>query len=363
MTAFEALACAPSPRRLRWSLAVPTLDREDVLVRSLRANVRQSWPPGQVVVVDASAAWERTRDRVLAEVAPELPGAQWIYVGSKVRSLTHQRNLGLARCTGDVVFFLDDDSFMYRSCAEEVMRVYEADEGGEIGGVCADLADRMEGAAEAAESFPDERKGLAGVVARLVHRQWLQERLFIPYDGRFHERPVPGLGPVGDEVEPVPLFHGCRMTFRASAVRAAGGFEEMLTGACYGEDIDLSYRVSRDKALVIARKAVLRHEQVPVARPKRELNTALIVLNAIALYRIYGREPGSSAGATRAYSFLLRRAALELLRDCARRRRDMPCTSGMLHALKHAPTLLSLQGEALRNRYAEIQRELYATCS
>ncbi|MGH7440300.1 MAG: glycosyltransferase family 2 protein [Polyangiaceae bacterium] len=351
---------APVPMRLRWSLAVPTLDREDVLVRSLRANILQSRPPAQVVVVDASAAWERTRDRVLAEVAPELPGAEWIYLGSKVRSLTHQRNLGLGRCTGDVVFFLDDDSFMYRSCAEEVMRVYEADEGEEIGGVCADLADRLEGAAE---TDGEHRKGISGLLVNVAHRQWLQERLFIPYDGRFHERPVPGLGRLGGDVEPARLFHGCRMTFRASAVRAAGGFEEMLTGACYGEDIDVSYRVSRDKALVMARRAALRHEQVPVARPRRELNTALVVLNAIALYRIHGREPGATAGAARACAFLLRRAALELLRDCARARRGMPCTRGVMRAVKYAPTVLSLEGDALRKRYIDIQRELYAACS
>lgn len=343
---------------LRWSLAVPTLNREDILVRSLLANVRQSRPPSQVVVVDSSAGWERTRDRVMREVAPELPGAEWIYLGSEVRSLTHQRNLGLARCTGDVVFFLDDDSFMYRSCAEEVMRVYEADDRGEIGGVCASLADRLEGAAEAAEPALETRRGVAGSLLRLAHRQWWQDRLFIPYDGRFHVRPVAGLT---DDVVPVPLFHGCRMTFRASAVRQAGGFEEMLTGACYGEDIDISYRVSREKALVWAKKATLRHEQVPVARPKRELNTALVLLNAIALYKIYG--PKVSAAPRLAYSFLLERATLELLRDCARPRRGMPYTSGVVRAARYAPTILSLEGDVLRERYKAIQKELYATCS
>ncbi len=348
----------PRPMALTWSLAVPTLNREDILVRSLLANVRQTRLPSQVVVVDSSDGWQRTRERVLAEVAPQLPGAEWIYIGSDVKGLTRQRNLGLARCTGDVVFFLDDDSFMYRDCAEHVMQVYEADAEGRIGGVCASLADRLEGAPVAAQKPVEDRSGLPGRVLQLAHRQWWQDRLFIPYDGRYHVRPVEG---APSDVVPVGLFHGCRMTFRAAAVRAAGGFEEMLTGACYGEDIDVSYRVSRDRALVWAKRAVLRHEQVPVARPKRALNTALVVLNAIALYKLYG--PKESDARRLAYTFLLERATLELLRDVARPRRWMPYTQGVMRAAQFAPTVLSLEGDALRKEYAGIQRRLYALCS
>src|SRR5262249_26072267 len=149
----------------------------------------------------------------------------------------------------------------------------------------ASLANHLEGTPPPDEQPLEERAGLAGRLMRLAHRQWWQDRLFIPYDGSFHVRAVNG---TTSDVEPVALFHGCRMTFRAAAVREAGGFEEMLTGACYGEDIDVSYRVSRKKALVWSKKAMLRHEQVPVARPKRELNTALVLLNAIALYKMHG---------------------------------------------------------------------------
>jgi GT2 family glycosyltransferase len=342
---------------LAWSLVVPTLNREDVLIRSLRANVRQTRPPSQVIVVDSSENWQQTRDRVLAEVAPEAPNVEWVYIGSDIRSSTRQRNLGLARCTGDVVFFLDDDSFMYRDCAEQIMLVYEGDTDEKIGGVCASLADRQEGVPAPNGGSEERGRSLRSRLMQLVERQWWQVRLFIPYDGQFHVREVEGFS---RDVVSVPVFHGCRMTFRTKAVRELAGFEEMLIGAAYGEDIDLSYRVSRQRALVAATKASLCHEQVPVARPKRQLNTALVLLNAIALYKLNRADDG--AAGRFAYSFLLERATLEFLRDCARPRRWMPHTLGAVRAARFVPAVLRLEREALRHEYPGMQRRLYELC-
>lgn len=334
---------------LSWSLIVATLNREEVLIRSLRANVRQTRLPAQVIVVDSSANWQGTRDRVGREIAPEWPGVEWDYVGSDRRSLTHQRNLGLARCTSDVAFLLDDDSFMYHDCAERIMSVYDADLREEIGGVCAWLAEQPEGS-----PAPERRRnGLGSRLVRAAERLWWQDKLFIPYDGHFHQHDV---GARGEDVIPVSLFHGCRMTFRTSAVRKVGGFEEMLIGTAYGEDCDFSYRISRNHAILAAPKARLHHEQVPVSRPKRELNTALILLNAIALYKV--NNPRESGAAWIAYKFLLGRAALELLRDCARPRKWMPYTRGVFRAARFVPTVLSLDEKALREGYASIQEEL-----
>jgi GT2 family glycosyltransferase len=335
---------------LGWSLVVPTLNREECLLRSLRQNIRQTRPPVQVVVVDASDDWERVRDRVLREIAVEAPAIEWIYVGSDRRSLTHQRNIGLKHCKGDVAFLLDDDSFMYHDCAEELMRIYEADERKELGGVSAWLADAPEG------SPASTKKGsssIAGALMGFAERQWWQDKLFIPYDGRFHDGP--GDNDETADVFRVPLFHGCRMTFRTEALRQSGGSEEMLVGTGYGEDCDLSYRVSRDKALVLSRRALLYHEQTMVQRPKRELNTSLIILNAIALYQL---NHGDGANGGVAYGFLLKRLMLELFRDCVRPRRWMPHTRGALRAARLVPTVLSYKGEELRRRYVEIQQQL-----
>jgi GT2 family glycosyltransferase len=331
-------------------LVVPTLNREDVLLRSLEANVGSTRAPAQIIVVDANESWQRARDRVMNNLAPKWPKVEWIYLPSDIRSATHQRNFGLARCTSDVAFLLDDDSFMYHDCAEEIMRIYENDPREEIGGVCAWLADGREGSP--APSAP-HRNELVSRLVRVLERQWWQDKLFIPYDGEFHARNVKA---DGADVVPLPLFHGCRMTFRMGAIRRVGGFEEMLVGAAYGEDCDLSYRISRRQALVGAPNAKLFHDQERVAHSRRELNTALVLLNAIALYKL--NAPHGRRASWIVYKHLVRRAALEVFRDCLRPRRWMPHTTGVMRAARFVPAVLASEPETLRREYVGIQNRL-----
>jgi GT2 family glycosyltransferase len=339
-------------RALSWSLVVATLNREDCLVRSLRANVQQSRPPKQVIVVDASAEWERGRERVLGEVAPAVPGVEWIYVGSAQRSLPYQRNRGLALCTGDIIFCLDDDAFMYRDCAEKVMRVYESDSRHEIGGVSAALAPTRE---DLLAPVPTAQTKAPPLWKEAIFALWDQEHLFLPYDGCYHERPLSTEQQLQGLV-PRSLFHGCRMTFRTSAVRAIGGSDEMLLRTAFGEDCDLSYRVSRKHALVMEPSALLFHEQTPVARAKRALNTTLILLNAVVLYRLHA--PAERQRKSRILGFLSKRVALDAIRDGLRGRLAAPCMRGALRALRHVPALLALDPEVLRGEYEKLQIQL-----
>jgi GT2 family glycosyltransferase len=342
-------------RALTWSLVVATLNREDCLLRSLLANSQQRRPPRQIIIVDASDNWERSRDRVFAEVAARTPQIEWIYVHSDEKSSTRQRNQGLARCDGDVVFFLDDDSFMYRDCSEEIMRVYEADDQSKIGGVSAALADAPEGTAPPCGAT---NGGLSSFVRQAVQSMWHQEKLFIPYDGTFHLRKVDDVDArLPEPLIPVCLLQGCRMTFRTPLVRVEGGFADFLVRTAYAEDADLSYRISRKRALVLAPRAKLYHEQTPVQRPNRSRNTSLILLNAIALYRLSGA--GSRGGSREIYGFLAKRALLELLRDCARPSRGMAHTRGVLRAIRYTPTVLSLERDRLRREYINVQNELF----
>jgi GT2 family glycosyltransferase len=328
------------------------LNREECLLRSLRANIRQTRPPKQVIVVDSSDGWEATKQRFFEEIAPEAPEIEWIYIGAAERSLTLQRNLGFARVTSDVVFFLDDDSFMYRDCAREIMGIYEADAAERIGGVCAQLASVPEGTPEP-PSTP--ANSLFSLVRDTIISFWHQEELFIPYDGGYHKRPVPGLDP--EVARPVALFHGCRMTFRSESVRAVGGFELALIRVAYGEDGDCSYRISRSQALVAAMRAKLFHEQTPVQRPKRSRNTSLILMNVVTLYRL--NHPPSAARDLTVYGFLGKRTALEFLRDCARPQRGMPNVRGAFRAIRQVPGVLAQDRDTIRRTYRQLQTDFY----
>jgi GT2 family glycosyltransferase len=292
------------------------------------------------------------RERALSEVAPAVPGVEWIYVGSAQRSLPYQRNRGLDLCTSDIIFYLDDDAFMYHDCAEKIMRVYESDSRQEIGGVSAALAKAHEN--RVASVTVAETKA-PPLWKQAIFALWDQEHLFLPYDGRYHERPL-STEQKQQGLVPRSLFHGCRMTFRTSAVRAIGGSDEVLLRTAFGEDCDLSYRVSREHALVMEPSALLFHEQTPVARAKRGLNTTLILLNAVALFRLHA--PAERQRKSRIFGFLSKRLALDAIRDGMRGRLDAPCVRGALRALRHVPALLALDPKILPLEYEKLQIQL-----
>src|SRR5947208_3560407 len=125
---------------LSWSLVVATYNRQDVLPRCLALAARQTRPPLEIIVVDASPDWEATRARVMTELAARHPDVRWEYVPAGRRCLTAQRNQGVRLSRGDVLFLIDDDSLMCPDCAEQVMRVYEADTRREVAGVMAEEA-------------------------------------------------------------------------------------------------------------------------------------------------------------------------------------------------------------------------------
>src|SRR6185436_20169250 len=126
---------SPNQFAINWGLVVCTYRRADVLLRCLRAAVRQTVPPAEIIVVDASPDWQDTRDRVMREIAADAPAMNWRYVKADVPSLPAQRNQGIALATADILFMIDDDSILFPDCAEEILNVYAADTNHQIAAV------------------------------------------------------------------------------------------------------------------------------------------------------------------------------------------------------------------------------------
>ena len=341
---------------LDWTLVICTLDRFAVLRQALRTAVSQSRLPKQIIIVDASSNWAQCRDEVQREFGSLQPSIEWIYLASEQRSLTHQRNVGLRSCTSEIVFLLDDDSFMFPDCAAEILAVYEQDVAHRIGGVSAMLSPEnpLLQTNEARELVSAGAVRSYSWFSDFIHSFWDQHKLFIPYDGHYH-RYAGELG-LDPHVSTELLFHGCRMTFRASAVSEAGGCEEVLIRQCFAEDIDLSYRVSRRHAIVLNRKALLFHALTAGARAGKDTQATLVILNAVVLYRLHASR---KAGRNRvAYGFALRRLVVELLRDAIKPWRGFPNTRGVLRALGKMPAVLGRNDAELRRDYPAIQREI-----
>ena len=93
-----------------------------------------------------------------------------------------------------------------------------------------------------------------------------------------------------------------------------------------------------------------------MARTKRALNTTLILLNAIALYRLHS--PAEQQRKSRIFGFLSKRLALDTIRDGMRGRLDAPSVRGGLRALRHVPALLALDPEIFRREFEKLQIQL-----
>ena len=349
---------------LSWSAIIPTLNRGAILERSLPTIVAQTRPPKQIIVVDASDEWELSKTRILNSLALTAKSIELIYVGSDKKSLTYQQNVGLSFCDSDVVFYLDDDSFMYIDCAEEIMKIYEQDEGHLVGGVMALMVPQPPSTSKndqknsqsdnpvQTNKQPD-KLNLWARFLKPFHKLWHIQNLFIPYDGTYHRYDISELAKK-TAINNVVLFHGCRMTFRTSALKEIGGFEELISRTV--NDLDVSYRVSRTSALVLARRAKLFHEQTAVSRIHRYKNSVLVILNPIALFLAHRTvKHGVNILVVR---FALSRALLEFLRDCANPNRGFPHARGAWLALRLVPKLMQMDKQQLREWYPRFQAEL-----
>lgn len=343
---------------LRWALVTPTYRRADELLLALRRAAEQDLPPSEIVVVDASPDHERTRQLILANLAPRHSGIEWKLLPALRRSSSAQRNQGLDAATADVVFLFDDDTHMYPGCARAVMSVYERDAQGLVAGVMPALSgsepgDRETGQPIRTASPPKERS----LQLRYRIKRWLGEHdIFIPYDFEYHRvECVPALQ--GLDAHTVPMMHGARMTFRRRVTDEIR-FEQAFVGYAVHEDNDVCYRASRRGALVQLRSARVFHRGASGGRVPTFLTTSFWGLNLCYLHRRHGSDP---VRFERLFRRLLRqRIASRLLRDVLDRRPSLPSVRGLLFARRHFPTIMRMPLDELAGWYPEFQSKLLA---
>jgi len=352
-------------KNLTWGLVVSTYNREKVLPLCLELAIQQSRPPVEIIVVDASDHWQDTRNQVMGEIAVKAPEIRWIYEAAEQRSICLQRNQGIRLATADVLFLIDDDSLMYPTCAEEIMRVYEADTEGAIAGVQAAavdhppmdvaIADNRKQTGSASENFTTKQ----GLLSGMMHWLWKQvflmdaKKLFLPYDGDFPAHPIPP-SLANLNVWQVELFQGYRMTFRREVI-AKETFEPLLRYYSAGEDLDASYRVSRHGCLLMALDAKLHHYQSAGGRLSRFKISVLSALNQALCIRKNAPNLRQLKGLY--YRLMMRRIVAELLKDLLSRRWSLPQARGMVVANRYSHKLFSLSESELADWYVQFQRE------
>ena len=345
--------------RLSWALVIATYRREHIFPRCLRLAVQQTRPPAEIVVVDSSPDWEKTRDLVMASIAPSLPEARWVYVAAEKRSSASQRNQGVRLATADLVFLIDDDSLMYPDCAEQILRIYEADTGSAVAGVNAmhvpvppDQPDDQLAKTPSEHGTTKEY----GPLSRLARQLLSADDVFVPYDADFPQHPLPEALkqlPIGTR----PLMVGWGMTFRRE-ICLKEPFEEILSYYAAGEDSDMGYRASRHGLLLTALEARLCHLGAGGGRLSPFVVAALGNLNPLVLHRLYSTDLRRSRRRSR--GLLFRRFWILLAKDLSRLRLSLPNARGILYAWRCLGRIFSKSESEVRAWYPQFQKELIA---
>lgn len=117
-----------------YDVVIATRNRLGALKLSVPLILNQEQAPRRLIVVDASDDIKAVR-QFMNQVANRQE-VDFEVLFSKP-NLPYQRNLGLARVISPVVIFPDDDSLWWPGVAKSIMRIYERDTAGDIGGVCA----------------------------------------------------------------------------------------------------------------------------------------------------------------------------------------------------------------------------------
>ncbi len=355
-----------STKTVHWALVIPTYKREAVLQRCLYFAARQTLQAKEIIVVDASPDWAQTREQVMQTLAAQYPAIHWQYVQAKRASSAAQRNEGIELATADIVFLIDDDSFMYPDCAEEVLRIYVQDTAHQVAGIMPNL-EALPPDSQAASSenalhknekahlnFSNQFKLIQVKLRAWAKRLIKDDDIFIPYDLSFPKYTLPEtLKKMA--VHPVPMIHGARMSYRREILEEVR-FEETLERYAVNEDNDVCYRASRRGMLLQALKARICHEHTSEGRLTRLTTTALWGLNQTVLHRFHSND--IERFKKRFLKLLWQRLFTQTIKDILDRRWTLPSTRGIVFVLRHYQEILSKTPDELRAWYPQFQQTL-----
>lgn len=278
-----------------FDIVIATRNRPDALKLSIPLLLSQERKPRQLIVVDSSND-PTPVERVVTEAASP-SGIPFEFIHSEP-GLPKQRNIGLVKVKSEVVFYPDDDSLLLPGALEAIMRVYELDTIGAVGGVCtAESSVPPPGILKTAKSTykmtPYERfKQKFGARRYAFEERWFPNPFITHGRSRWTVRERPEWLETENCVL-VEWMTGFRMSFRTEIIRRHG-FNESFLGYALFEDVDASFAVMQDHLLIGARNGRIFHYKATGGRGSGRLQGVTQILNRAFVTCRYA-EKGSEA--------------------------------------------------------------------
>lgn len=109
-----------------FSIAIPTLNRAEVLKASLTSILKQTILPKEVIIIDDSKNSETKNlaKQMMADFSKK--NIKLTYTLGKGHGLAEARNIGVTYSTGEIHISLDDDVVLDQNYAKEILSVYAA---------------------------------------------------------------------------------------------------------------------------------------------------------------------------------------------------------------------------------------------
>jgi len=202
------------------SLIIPTYNREELLIQTVRDALAQTYTPLEIIVVDQSARHETETEKFLRSVSSRI-----LYLRESVPSLSRARNIGGRRATGPLLIFVDDDVSLPPDFVAQHVSGYRS------GAVAA--------------------QGRIVESAKLNHKPaWLD---FKNRSTGGNNYPFAGV---------TNVLTGCNMSVLKRVFEDLNGFDERFTKLALNEDTDFGYRLYRaGHKIVYLPEAWLKHHR------------------------------------------------------------------------------------------------------
>jgi glycosyltransferase involved in cell wall biosynthesis len=208
----------------RVSVIIATKNRQQMLVTSVTAILRQAYPDFEVIVVD-------TTDRP-AEGMPVDARLTYLAITDGAGNRNWQRNVGVGRATGEIAVVCDDDIIPSERWLFEMVEPYADPAVAGVGGRV------IEG--------PDVP------VSRTTGQEVASVSWWGKVDGEFRAR-TPG------NVQ-VDHLKGCNLSFRLATLKEVGGYDERIDGWAMRDETDVCVRIrNRGFKLLFSPTAVVEH--------------------------------------------------------------------------------------------------------
>jgi GT2 family glycosyltransferase len=237
---------------------------------TLKSLEQQTRPPDELIVVDSS---ETTSVRDFLNSAPVTFAIRYFHTAP---GLTYQRNIGLEKSQGDLLFFFDDDVVLKENYLASVEKAFADDPScmiGAIGGRILNL----------------ENVGRKSILYRLKRIYFNTLRfIFLQSDfgnGKFRYSGMPTHPHLQKSSGYIECLSGCCMAFRHQVFNIAQ-FDENLPGYGQMEDADISKQVlDAGYKIYYEASAVLEHKLSPQNRLRDRKLAEMMVVNYAYLFR------------------------------------------------------------------------------